>query len=313
MKKVALIIIYNHQYNKNIDILERIYKDKFSHIYHLVPFYNGEKENVIPVYESSYYFQGYIAQGVKGFFKEEYSHYFFVADDLILNPVINENNYAEHLNLNAGTSFIPGFIPLHDTDYFWVRACEGVFWSINFPGVEARNQLPGYDEALQKFQQCNLTVKPLRFEQIRETPTTFRNWIRPFVGRQFLDHARFSLHYIKSKLTKKTYSLSYPIVGSYSDICVVSSETIKQFCHYCGVFSATKLFVELALPTSLVLSANEIIEEKDLKLKGKALWAEDQTHVVEEFGGSLKKLLTEFPDNCLYIHPIKLSKWDTEL
>ena len=48
MNRVALIIIYNHQYNKNIDILERIYNGRFSNIYHLVPFYNGEKQNVIP-------------------------------------------------------------------------------------------------------------------------------------------------------------------------------------------------------------------------------------------------------------------------
>jgi len=89
MNKVALIIIYNHQYNKNIDILERIYNGRFSNIYHLVPFYNGEKQNVIPVYDSSYYFQGYVAQGFKSYFKEEFTHYFFVADDLILNTKKN--------------------------------------------------------------------------------------------------------------------------------------------------------------------------------------------------------------------------------
>ena len=60
-QKVALIIIYNHQYNKNIDVLERIYKDRFHDIYHLVPFYRGDRKNVIPVYESSHYFQGYIS------------------------------------------------------------------------------------------------------------------------------------------------------------------------------------------------------------------------------------------------------------
>ncbi len=58
MSKIALVIIYNHQYNKNIDILERIYKGRFSHIYHLIPFYQGDKENVIPVYDASLYFQG---------------------------------------------------------------------------------------------------------------------------------------------------------------------------------------------------------------------------------------------------------------
>jgi len=105
---VALIIIYNHQYNKNIEILEQIYKGRFSNIYHLVPFYNGEKPNVIPVYENSYYFQGYVAQGFKSYFRKDYAHYFFIADDLILNPIIDETNYTSYLNLNSNSCFLVG-------------------------------------------------------------------------------------------------------------------------------------------------------------------------------------------------------------
>src|SRR6218665_624801 len=107
MSKVALVIIYNHQYNKNIEKLEEVYGNWFSHIFHLVPFYAGDKPNVIAVYESSYYFQGYVAQGLKRFFSPEFDHYLFIGDDLMVNPVINENNYSLHLNLDVKTSFIP--------------------------------------------------------------------------------------------------------------------------------------------------------------------------------------------------------------
>jgi len=110
---VALIIIYNHQYNKNIEILEQIYKGRFSNIYHLVPFYNGEKPNVIAVYENSFYFHGYVAQGFKSYFRKDYAHYFFIADDLILNPIIDETNYTLYLNLNSNSCFLPNFIILH--------------------------------------------------------------------------------------------------------------------------------------------------------------------------------------------------------
>ena len=48
--EVCLLIIYNHRYDDNIEKLERIYKNRFSDIYHIVPFYNGTIENVIPVY-----------------------------------------------------------------------------------------------------------------------------------------------------------------------------------------------------------------------------------------------------------------------
>jgi len=183
MKKIALIIIYNHQYNKNINIIERIYKDRFSNIYHLVPFYYGEKANVIPVYECSYFFQGYIAQGLKSYFKEEYTHYFFIADDLMLNPTINEDNYSEHLKLNPNSCFIPEFITLHDQDAW--RTGEAFRWNINFKGVEAKNQLPNYEKALQKFQQFNLTIKPIRFNQIWDkpsSPSSFRDWVRTFIS-----------------------------------------------------------------------------------------------------------------------------------
>src|SRR5438309_2566399 len=56
--KAALIIVFNHRYDKNIPLLETLYEGRFSNIYYLVPFYDGEKENVIPVYENSFRFQG---------------------------------------------------------------------------------------------------------------------------------------------------------------------------------------------------------------------------------------------------------------
>lgn len=53
MDKIALMVIYNHRYDNNIPIIEDLYNNKFSHIYHIVPFYDGDKRNVISVYDSS--------------------------------------------------------------------------------------------------------------------------------------------------------------------------------------------------------------------------------------------------------------------
>ncbi|MBR2165594.1 MAG: hypothetical protein IJ915_03500 [Paludibacteraceae bacterium] len=94
MNKIALLIIYNHRYDKNIDRLENLYKGKFSHIYHIMPFYDGNIENVIPVYESSYRFQSYITQAFQHLKDKGFTHYFIVADDMLLNPQINETNLA---------------------------------------------------------------------------------------------------------------------------------------------------------------------------------------------------------------------------
>jgi len=309
MNKVALIIIYNHQFNRNIDILETIYQDRFTHIYHLVPFYNGDKKNVIPVYESSFYFQGYIAQGFKAFFQEDFTHYFFIADDLIINPLINENNYTDHLHLSTTSCFIPELLTLHQvTEYWWPRVGEAFFWNLKHPGVEAVNQLPDYQEAMQKFRKFDLTVHPLQFFQIYNRPERFK----VFVYR-ILRERNYFTHYINCKLRKASFSLNYPLVGGYADIAVISSKTIKLFCHYCGVFSSTKLHVELALPTAVVLSASEIVTEKDLRLKGKPMWSSEELQELNKYEFSLIKLLKEFPANYLYLHPIKLSMWDTRL
>jgi len=79
------------------------------------------------------------------------------------------------------------------------------------------------------------------------------------------------------------------------------------------VFAAQNLWVAIGSPTALVLSAQEIVTEKDLKLQGKTLWIEEDYRLLDKYESRLKKLLDDFPAGHLYIHPIKLSKWRTKL
>ena len=112
MNKVALLIIYNHRFDKNIPRLEDIYSDRFNHIFHIVPFYDGDKKNVIPIYESSYYFSGYVSQAYTHLKGKGFTHFFVVADDMIINPRINEENLWECLGLKENECYIDGFIDL---------------------------------------------------------------------------------------------------------------------------------------------------------------------------------------------------------
>lgn len=308
MSKVALIIIYNHQYNKNIEIVERIYSNRFSKIYHLVPFYTGEKSNVIPVYCSSIYFEGYVAQGLKSYFNEAYTHYFFVADDLILNPAINENNYKQHLKLDKQTCFVPRLSPLNESPNFWPVNFYAILYDGTSPGVEAVNQLPGYREAEMLLKHHGIENGTLHFDQIWKKPRSVRE-----LGKKITEEKMYIPRYIKSKVTKKEHSLTYPLVRSYSDIFVVSSDAIKLFSHYCGVFAATQLFAELAIPTAMAFSAEKIVTEKELTLQGRALWTKEDMKQLVKYNNSLKNLLSDFPATRLYLHPVKLSKWDTAL
>ncbi len=289
MAKVALVIIYNHRYDDNIKILERIYKGRFSHIYHLIPFYDGDKSNVIPVYENSYYFQGYLSQGLKAYLKEDYDHYFFVADDMMINPIINEENYKEHLNLELDSNFFPELISFHKRKECWHWARDAFRYNVKQKGIEVIGELPNYEEAKRRFTYFGLDLEPLHYQQI------------------------WNIERNQNQFSKRKYLLSYPLVGGYSDMFVISSKIIKKFCHYCGVFAATRLFVEIAVPTALVLSATVIVQEKDIELGGKALWANEDYMIFKPYDKKLEKLLTGFPEKLLYLHPVKLSKWDTTL
>ena len=45
-----MIVIYNHNYEDNIERIEKIYSGKFNDIFHLISYYTGNREKVIRVY-----------------------------------------------------------------------------------------------------------------------------------------------------------------------------------------------------------------------------------------------------------------------
>jgi hypothetical protein len=310
---VVLIIIFNHRYDKNIERLEQLYKDKFSNIYHLVPFYDGDKENVIPVYGRSIFFQGYIAQGFNSFFKKEYQHYFFVADDMILNPAINERNYQTFFQLNNQISFISELMPLHDrrgaicpsSNDFWIGTLSAYYYKLKQKYIEAENEIPSQDKAISKLKLQGIDIQSIKKRQLFGKPVIFPQTLG--------DKARM-LAWLYTTIRypfKKKFNLPYPFIGAYSDMVIVSSDSIKEFCHYCGVFASTCLFAEVAIPTALVLATQHKIRvEKDLENRGRALWQIEKDYMyLENNFKNLNDILTNFPADYIYLHPVKLSKW----
>lgn len=300
--EIVLIVIYNHKYVKNIDIIEKIYKPRFSNIYHLVPFYEGNKENVIAVYESSYYFQGYIAQGFKQYYKDSYKHYFFIADDMIVNPIINENNYREFFDLDDRTGFIPELDPMPGDN--WPHNRMVASYNPYKGGVEIKGEIPTFDEAkkvidILKVTNGSYSIKEMYFDNYSGITGFFKQII----------------NYLYDKYILKTnyQSSKYPFIRSYSDILIVSASSIKKFIHYCGAFAATDLWVEVAIPTALALSGEKIKVQADLKLQGRPLWSPEDYKLLDTFGYNLKNLLNNFPANYIYLHPIKLSKWNIDI
>lgn len=320
--KVALIFVFNHKYDKNIDILEKLYQNRFSNIYHLVPFYQGNKPNVIPVYESSQHFQGYLAQGFKKYFDEKYDHYFFIGDDLILNPAINENNYQEYFHLGTDASYIPEIHTLHNLTnnetlrflpvksitgkkrWHWCKIKELIEnYEHKAYGVENADEMPAYREAETILEKHGYKVQSVSYRDLYGD-------VFPLTSATVKYASNLTAYF-------KKFPLVYPVVGSYSDIVIVSKNVIKKFCHYCGVFATNKLFVEFAIPTALLLAANQVVTEDKIGKRGQVYWLYTPAEInkyntdMEPYNQNLAELVQKFPGDKLYIHPIKLSKWKT--
>jgi hypothetical protein len=303
--KVALIIIFNHKYEKNIDLLKRIYGKRFTDIYYIMPFYSGNVENIIPVYENSYFFQGYIAQAFSRFYREDYDYYYFIGDDLLVNPSINESNLHEIFKLDGREAFISQFIQLHKTKYWqWTR--EAVEYRLKRKGTELYNELPSFERALSKFKLHGLELGRLKFSQV------YRFKLNKWSDERFSKYVTLPTwvkHYAIYFINGNRFSLDYPLCGAYSDTFLVPAYAIKSFSTYCGIFAASELYVELAIPTALILSCDKILTEGDIEWKGKTFWSKIDVDEFLEKYNDINQLQADFPEKCLYIHPVKLSRW----
>lgn len=293
MNKIALLIIYNHRFDRNIPILNKIYEKRFSHIYHIMPFYDGKEKNVIPVYESSYQFSGYISQAYTHLKNNGFTHFFIVADDMVINPEINETNFWEMTGIYNDSCYISNFISFQNRKEAWIRTIEALRYTTWVMGTEIKNIIPTYENAIERFKLHGLPTTPIPSD---------------IVIRNLMKSNDLSF-YEKLRIIKRRGHLAYPLVGGYSDIFLITADAMDKFCLYCGAFAATRLFVEIAVPTALVLATDKIQHDKDIKLKGKALWSAEDYKFLDKYNFSLSQLTAEFPKNILYIHPIKLSKW----
>lgn len=284
---IALLIIYNHRYDKNIKRLEEIYDNRFSHIYHIVPFYDGDLPNVIPVYESSYYFSGYISQAYTHLKGKGYTHFFVVADDMIIHPVLNENNLIEKMGLAEDECYIDYLLKLQELTYPW-RQTEAMKYKVKQKGVEAAQFLPTVEEAQKQFDKYGIPYSAIPF--------------RPLIDI----HCKYIFKYLRNY---KRRHLDYPLVGGYADILLLTADIMEKFTLYCGAFAATRLFVEFAIPTALVLSTDKLKFTSDTPWESGVMWRPHYETFARQYGYNLSELMKNYPTKKLFLHPIKLSKW----
>ncbi len=306
MGKVCLSIIFNHKYNKNIPLLQELYGKRFSSIYYIVPFFNETmddtyKSRIISVYESSYCFQGYIAQAYDRIKNKQFSHYIFIGDDQILNPRLNENNILDEMGLSEQDSYIKEIIPYDETGSgSLVDQSNKLFYILSAfkinVGVSYLTEIPSYDEAAARCKKHNLRVA-------KSLPVSF------FMNKGYIHpkHLPLTLNTLGINKGRKLY---YPLFKAYSDMVIINEGSFKEFSRLSGIFAAMNIFVETAIPLAMVLACESIKYEKDMKkLYGVEWWGDQISQFEASYNADLDRLLQNFDDCILYYHPIKLSKW----
>lgn len=295
--KIALLIIYNHRYDKNISRIEQIYAGRFSHLYHIVPFYDGDIENVIPVYDNSFQFQGYISQAYQHLKNKGFTHFVCVADDMVINPRLNEQNFFQLSGIDEDACFVHELRDLRDVRRRWFHIGNAIRFSIFNRGLEIDAILPTREEALNAFQKHNIPT--------RIVPEWPYQSLRRGVRETLLRYRKILYYHILQRLY-----FSYPLVGGYSDMIVVPNTVMATFCQYCGAFAAARLFVEIAIPTSMILCSEKVQTIQDIRMKDSLILPRNKDRdFLPPLNHSYDQLVSAFPKDMLYIHPVKLSQW----
>ena len=219
MSRICLSFIFIHQYVKTFDKLREIYRDRFSTIKYLSPFstFNDDQE-VIPIYETSINFQGYIAQSFK-YLPKDYDYYIFCADDLLLNPEFNQNNILDRLNCHE-SSYIKYLNPIWKHSFSWHKFEECNDYPNDGCNIDHSNLLPSRMEFLAKYQKFDITYKNIGFSNFRGIHDKTITWERIWSGIKYLKKTKF-----------KRY-VHLPLIEGYSDFIIIPLKSLKLFWHF---------------------------------------------------------------------------------
>jgi hypothetical protein len=293
---VCLSIVFNHQFEKNIPILRKIYGERFSTIRYLSPFSKRKQDDdIIPVFETSIHFQGYFSQAYQ-YLPKDFDYYVFCGDDLILNPRLNETNLIDSLNCHNG-GYIKYLNPVSDHSFAWHKFEECLRFPPDDCVIPYPSFLPTRSEIISNFERHGLHIRNLSLHNFLGIHHKGVTWERIRAGLSYL---------FRNGISR---SIPFPLVEGYSDFIVVPRSAWKRFAYLCGVFAAMNLWVDAAVATALALACGKIYTECDHNLHGVELWGNDQAKPEQEYKCDFDAFLTDFPNNRLYLHPIKLSRW----
>lgn len=222
---------------------------------------------------------------------------------MLLNPRLNETNILHELNLTHETAYCKKLSPVQSMGFSWSHLLPSLKVFGDRKDIQYHKEIPTIDRAKQNFLAHQISVSNLDWGCFRSF--SFRTFRDKWQLKLFLSAM---LYVLKHPTTWK--HLPYPMALSYSDFLVIPQNAIAPFLHLCGVFAGMKLFVEVAVPTAMILSCQSIRQEHDNTLKGIEYWTEKEVNqFLLKYNKQLKVMIDDFPENVLYIHPVKLSQF----
>ena len=312
----VLVVVFNHRFERNLPVLDRIYGDRFPKRVYLMPFYDGTRSDVVPMFESSHRFHGFFAQARHAIEAHQGSHYVFIGDDLLLHPNLNATNLASRVGLPPGAAYIksvssvaagadawPG-LPA----FRWEYAVPALANLADTAGANWRQEMPSRDEAEEAFRRHGVEPGRLQARHFRNRWQTRSYFLFLFYLYKRLQERRRAQ--ARGAAALPIAEFSYPLAKGYSDFFILPDAALRRFCRMCGVLAAMDVFVEIAIPTALLLCCERIVREAETSWRGLELWGAEN---IEAFAArshyDLQTLFEGFPENQLYVHPIKLSRW----
>jgi len=283
----CLVVIFNHYYPGNVEKLERLYAGRFSHMLFLVPNVRLDRADCVTVYRGSFTFQGYIADARERLAAIDADYFVFTADDLILNPADSETTLYDRLGLRDAQGFLPdprafaGDVRRWD---WWKR----VAWRLR----RTRDQLMG--SGVEK------AFDHLPPRELAEARFAAMGYADPRV-RILSETGRYIM-----------FNPPRPLLRGVSDMFALRREALPDFAHCCGVFASLDLFVEVALPTAMMLACDRLATLKTTGLRMNWAYTPLGPRRRRFKPRSLEPALAEFTPDLLFVHPVKLSQVDLE-
>lgn len=110
-RKTALVVLFNHQYDRNIPVIREIYSRRFSGLLQLMPYYRGDAPDVCSVFGNSFQFYNYILQARERIRNLDGDYILIIGDDLLLNPRFDEFSTPSLLGIHGeDTCYLDGFV-----------------------------------------------------------------------------------------------------------------------------------------------------------------------------------------------------------